>query len=940
MLSGWARCPLCLRFLSSSFWFFFSSSRLLLWRGTTCAASAPLRTVLGLGEKMAPPSITLLPEKKSPTNGHSSPARTGRTTPSSAEKKPHINGHASPSHLAAHISNNHAGKQIVDGYMKTDDRMRLAKERREERERSLAAREQLIREKERRARLQYERTVEERWRRLEEQRQREELRRAAVEEKRRQQLEEERERLEALMKRSLERSLQLEQRTKRWSRGCHPGAAPCSPHRSPFCTSLNPTDRAGLQGGSQSTPNTPKKERLRRERRTASPGCGSPVRRSESPASTTRHLASPTTSKLAGKMRAQSPSNTHQYHCSPTRHRSNLLNDDRRAEDKKVAKHGEQSKEETTVRKNDNNVTNLSLQVEKNVLNNEATKPRSSKVDAINKHLRGDSAERNLSPDRRDNMSPRVESSEKKTQNNAQDGDKKKESEPCTSAAKMAAGTTNAEEATRVLAERRRQARAQKELEDEKRKQEEEERVKEEQRRKQLAQQEQRQQEAKAQQAKEKAKTEEELHQLKQEEDQHKKEEQEKELQAQMEKEREKAKVQAQEDAERQRQDRELQAQQEEEERQLRKKRIEEIMKRTRKGEADMKKEEQVETRAVSPPGEEKTVQTNAQVNEQVIKKVEFQVKEQVTVQVNTKECAPVKKEAAAAAAVAQIDNQKSLPVKNTQQVTPSHSVPHKRPETKQSSDERCGQPNREAKDGAIKQPGREVDMNVNHQQRANVKAADQIKKEPTRTATDAKVNQKKAGGGGGGMMNGAVKGEGSALMSSHPAAEVSKQQSQRVTTAERKTKVGSQVEVIRPSVTTLPVGHLSPPIIKLEPLDVKGTGTCDEVQSMEVSPASKEELISIPEFSPVNEIQNSSLSNTRALEDLMDLTGSTTYPKLSSEDTAGDCNKNLIEGVVSPMSDSKIPHWVPVQPQYWSNKPAESVDDCTSAFPRTLLSL
>lgn len=50
------------------------------------------------------------------------------------------------------------------------------------------------------------------------------------------------------------------------------------------------------------------------------------------------------------------------------------------------------------------------------------------------------------------------------------------ESEPCTSAAKMAAGTTNAEEATRVLAERRRQARAQKELEDEKRKQEEEER--------------------------------------------------------------------------------------------------------------------------------------------------------------------------------------------------------------------------------------------------------------------------------------------------------------------------------------------------------------------------------------------------------------------------------------------------------------------------------
>lgn len=32
------------------------------------------------------------------------------------------------------------------------------------------------------------------------------------------------ERLEALMKRSLERSLQLEQRTKRWNRGCPAGA--------------------------------------------------------------------------------------------------------------------------------------------------------------------------------------------------------------------------------------------------------------------------------------------------------------------------------------------------------------------------------------------------------------------------------------------------------------------------------------------------------------------------------------------------------------------------------------------------------------------------------------------------------------------------------------------------------------------------------------------
>ncbi|XP_070839004.1 MAP7 domain-containing protein 2a isoform X2 [Chaetodon trifascialis] len=896
-------------------------------------AKTVLSSAAMTGEKMAPPSISLLPEKRSPTNGHSSPARTGKTPPSNTEKKPQINGHASPSHFAANGSNNHAGKQIVEGYMKTDDRMRLAKERREERERSLAAREQLIREKERRARLQYERTVEERWRRLEEQRQKEELRRAAVEEKRRQQLEEERERLEALMKRSLERSLQLEQRTKRWSRGCPTGAgdsenaplpfsaasafshgiasplpavsesAPCSPHRSPFCTSLNPGDhnRAGLQGGSQSTPNTPKKERLRRDRRTASPGCASPLRRSESPASVTKYLASPTTSKLASKMRSQSPCNAHQYHYSPTRHRPNLSADDRKPEDKKVEKL-EQSKDEAAVKKNaDNNITNPSSQAEKTAVSVEITKSRSTKGETFDKRLKGDTPEKHQSPDRKDHMSPKAESSEKKMQSNAQDGDKKKESAPCASAAKMAAGTTNAEEATRLLAERRRQARAQKEMEDKKREQEEEERLRQEQLRKQLAQ-EQRQQEAKAQPVKEKAKNEEDPQRLKQEDDRRKKEEQEKELQTQMDKEREKAKVQAQEDAERQRQDREQQAQQEEEERQLRKKRIEEIMKRTRKGEADLK-EEQVETKAVSPPGEEKTVETNAQVNEQAVKKVEFQVKEQVTVQVNTKESALVKKEAAAAAA--QMDNQKSLPVKNnTHQVTPTHSVPDKRPDTKQTSEERGSPPNREGKAAVLKQQGKEAEMNVNKQHRANVKATDQINKELTKAAPagDAKVNQREAG-----MMNGAVRGEGSALKSSHITAEVNKQQTLHVSTAEGKAKGGSQVEVIRPPVTPLPVEHLSPPVIKLEPLDVKGTGACDEVQSMEVSPASKEELISIPEFSPVNDIQHGSVSNTRALEDLMDLTGSVAYPKLSSEGNMGDCNKNLIEGVVSPMSDSKL---------------------------------
>lgn len=128
--------------------------------------------------------------------------------------------------------------------------------------------------------------------------------------------------------------------------------------------------------------------------------------------------------RLASKVRAQSPSNAHQYHYSPTRHRANLSPDERRVEDKKVEKHSEQSK---AVKKNtDINSTNPPSQDEKNVANAEITKSRSSKGETLDKHLEGDTSEKNQSPDRKDHMSPKVDSSEKRTQNNTQDGDKKK----------------------------------------------------------------------------------------------------------------------------------------------------------------------------------------------------------------------------------------------------------------------------------------------------------------------------------------------------------------------------------------------------------------------------------------------------------------------------------------------------------------------------------
>ncbi|XP_032839013.2 ensconsin isoform X6 [Tyto alba] len=103
--------------------------------------------------------------------------------------------------------------------LRVDDRQRLARERREEREKQLAARESVWLEREERARQHYEKHLEERRKKLEEQRLKEERRRAAVEEKRRQRIEEDKERHEAVVRRTIERSQKPKQKQNRWSWG-------------------------------------------------------------------------------------------------------------------------------------------------------------------------------------------------------------------------------------------------------------------------------------------------------------------------------------------------------------------------------------------------------------------------------------------------------------------------------------------------------------------------------------------------------------------------------------------------------------------------------------------------------------------------------------------------------------------------------------------------
>nr|XP_040139311.1 ensconsin isoform X6 [Ictidomys tridecemlineatus] len=125
-----------------------------------------------------------------------------------------------PSSTASGQNSIHSGnKPELPLVLRVDDRQRLARERREEREKQLAAREIVWLEKEERARQHYEKHLEERKKKLEEQRLKEERRRAAVEEKRRQRLEEDKERHEAVVRRTMERSQKPRQKPNRWSWG-------------------------------------------------------------------------------------------------------------------------------------------------------------------------------------------------------------------------------------------------------------------------------------------------------------------------------------------------------------------------------------------------------------------------------------------------------------------------------------------------------------------------------------------------------------------------------------------------------------------------------------------------------------------------------------------------------------------------------------------------
>ncbi|XP_052470620.1 ensconsin isoform X14 [Carassius gibelio] len=536
-------------------------------------------------------------------------------------------------------------RPVIDGAaLRIDDKLRVAKERREEQEKQHAARETQLLERERKTRLQVERQMEERQKKLEEQRRKEEQRRAAVEEKRKQKLEEEKEHYEAVMRRTLERSQRVEsrERQKRWSWGglsdsdnkngqtdTGPASSPivivispASPatkqprnqtsqdKRSSSTTNLKQTDSViskRLSSSSATLLNSPDKSPILKKRSSSLSRVGAktqPVTKPEkSPAdqsasasplqpppgplrsrSSDRKKGPPASLSADGISSMMQQAEKEKRFTSPvgkrpaspsSRHRSPspspIANTTTRAPSPGAAR---QSPRFRTPSPSGSKQRPPSPQPSATSKPPPIQKPALTPTGPPTLRKR-DSKPKEVSP-----MMPVTPQSPETSTPSPVPAPKTKEE----SSSKAAiAGTNSAAEASKILAENRRLVREQKEKEEQLRIQREEEEKLRKEEEKRLAEEERLRRVEEEKRLAEERKREEEVQARIAEEERQRMELEEQQRQVELEKEREEAEAKAQEEAERQRQERERIMQQNQQERMERKKRIEEIMKRTRK---------------------------------------------------------------------------------------------------------------------------------------------------------------------------------------------------------------------------------------------------------------------------------------------------------------------------------------------------------------------
>nr|XP_020445551.1 MAP7 domain-containing protein 2-like isoform X12 [Monopterus albus] len=545
-------------------------------------------------------------------------------------------------------------RPVIDGAsLRIDDRLRVAKERREEAEKQQALRDSQIMEREHKAKLQVERQMEERQKKVEEQRRKEEQKRLAVEEKRKQKQEEEKEHYEAVMRRTLERSQRVEHRQKRWSWGGLSDSdgrtggsdastsspvtiaiSPASPEKpprrrqvDPRCTStmnLKQPSEAGISkrlSSSSATLTKSPNKKCHLCPRSASASPLHPLRGPVRSRSIDRQKSGVTTSLSTD--RAPNPSQKDNQFTSPGRQRpaspSSTLGRNR-SPSPAPSPLPKRTPSPATAKQNPR-TRPLSPGAMKRP---PSPQPTSTKPPPIQKPAltpTGPATFRKRSS-KSSEVSPvqavAPQSSDAKTK-------EKDDSKP-------SLGTNSAAEAARILAENRRLMREQKEREEQLRIQREEEerlRKEEEQRLAEEAQLKQLEEEKKL--AEERKLKEEEEARLA-EEERVRLAEEEALKQAELQKEREEAEAKAQEEAERARQERDRIMQQNQQERMERKKRIEEIMKRTRKGDqSDFKRDDDKYTQE---NGDEEVDQINYETKIDTVAQTD-----DMAMEANTDEC-------------------------------------------------------------------------------------------------------------------------------------------------------------------------------------------------------------------------------------------------------------------------------------------------------------
>ncbi|XP_042076805.1 MAP7 domain-containing protein 2 isoform X11 [Haplochromis burtoni] len=507
-------------------------------------------------------------------------------------------------------------RPVLDGAtLRTDDRLRVAKERREEAERQQALRESQIMERERKAKLQVERQMEERQKKVEEQRRKEEQKRLAVEQKRKQKQEEEKEHYEAVMRRTLERSQQVEQRQKRWSWGglstdsdgrtgdSDAGASspvtivisspspekPPRSHqvdkRSTSTTNLKQPPEAGMSKRLSSSSATLLKSPDKQCHLCPRSASASPLHPPRGPVrsrSSDRQKSSMTTSVSADG--ALDPSMKDKKLTSPVGQRpASPSTPGRHRSPSPAPSPGPKRTPSPSAPKQTPKMRPASPGAMKQ--RPPSPQPASTKPPPIQKPL----APAGPPTLRKRNSKSKDLCPVQAVAQQSSDSSKTKDKDD----SKATSGTNSAAEAAKILAENRRLMREQKEREEKLRLQKEEEerlrkeeeaRLAEEARLKRLEEEKQLAEERKLREEEEARLAEEERIRLAEEEAQR---------QAELQKEREEAEAKAQEEAERVRQERDRIMQQNQQERMERKKRIEEIMKRTRKGDQnDLKRDD------------------------------------------------------------------------------------------------------------------------------------------------------------------------------------------------------------------------------------------------------------------------------------------------------------------------------------------------------------